>query len=404
MASQRSTWINWSGHTVALTALALGFYLFGAGISLQAWRLILFLKQGLGFTDGACSTGYCDYSMFWLAGVFSHHGQAALLYDHAKYTTLASQILPYKFGWNPFVYPPTVLLPAMLIAILPLVVGYYIFSAITLASAVLLFRRAQIPGWCIALGLASPAAMWNLYLGQFGLLCGALLVYGLASMQTRPLRGGAALSLLAIKPQYALLVPVAVLASRNWRTLVAGALGLGILLSLASILGGVDTWSAYLGPGRAAMRALLEKPFGPSYQYFGTSVFWMLRSLHATPLLAYMGQGVVSLAGALIVWRLWHSGAKNRLIATVFMTPLISPYGFTDDLSAFSVLLPTLARRETPWRNAALAWLWLAPAFVQKFVFAYGVLPTPLLLLAALALSLTQQKQPLLAKQIRQMA
>ena len=46
----------------------------------------------------------------------------------------------------------------------------------------------------------------------------------------------------------------------------------------------------------------------------------------------------------------------RRLAVTVFLTLLASPYGFTDDLSVYSVMLATLARRETPWRNAALAW------------------------------------------------
>lgn len=337
--------------------------------------------------DPGCSTGYCDYGMFWLAGIFTRHGHAALLYDHARYAALASQILPYKSGWDPFIYPPTVFLPTALIAALPLVTGYYMLSALVLAISALLLRRAQIPRWCILAGLISPAAMWNLYLGQFGLLCGALLVYGLTVMQTRPARAGATLSLLTIKPQYALLVPVAVLASRNWRALAAGALGLLLLLSLSLILGGAATWAAYLGAGRAAARAVLEAPFHLNYEYWGTSVFWMLRSMHATLPIAYASQGAASLACVFAAWRLWRRNAQHSIIATVLLTSLASPYGFTDDLSAVSVLLPTLARRDTPWRNAALAWLWVAPAFIPKFAMLFGFLPTPLLLIAALGLA-----------------
>ncbi|MDD2705552.1 MAG: glycosyltransferase family 87 protein [Acidocella sp.] len=385
-----------------LIPVLLGLALFALGVKAQLLRLALFLHQGLGFTDPYCTTGYCDYSMFWLAGIFAHHGQGALLYDHTRYAALASHILPYQSGWWPFVYPPTILLPAALIASLPLAAGYYALSALTLAASALLLRRANIPRWCILAGLISPAAMWNLYLGQFGLLCGALLAYGLATMHARPLRAGAALSLLAIKPQYALLVPVAVLARRNWRTLIAGALGLLFLLALSCIFGGTATWAAYLGPGRAAMRTLLNQPFAPGYQAMGSSVFWMLRSLHASLPLAYAGQGAVSLTCALATWRLWRNNSENRLPVTVFLSLLASPYGFTDDLAIYSVLLPTLARRNTPWRNAALAWLYVAPAFIPKFVTAFGFLPTPLLLLAALCLA--QQKQRLFTKKISQRA
>ncbi|MBB5373843.1 glycosyltransferase family 87 protein [Acidocella aromatica] len=390
----------------AATALAMlaGSGLFLLGLWAQGWRLWLYLRHGLGFADPFCTTGYCDYSMFWLAGIFARHGQAGLLYDHALYAALAAQLLPYKTGWWPFVYPPTILLPASLISVLPLAAGYYLVSLLLLLTSAALLRRAGIPGWCIGAGLISFPAMWNLYLGQFGLLCGALLVFSLSRLRTQPVLSGAALSLLAIKPQYALLVPVAVLAARQWRAVAAGAVGVVALLGLGWALGGGAMFTAYLGPGHTAMHALLtQPPSAQGYQAMGSSVFWLLRGLHLGVAAAYLGQGLVSAACVLLVWRHWREG-EVPLAATTFCTLLASPYGFTDDLAIYAVLLPTLARRETPWRNAALAWLWVLPAFAPK-LFAYtGALITPLLLLAGLALSFTQQKQPLLAKQIRQLA
>jgi len=389
-----------------LTAMALvyGALLFLLGLKAQAMRFWLYWHQGLGFTDPFCTTGYCDYDMFWLAGVFARHGQAALLYDHARYASLAAQLLPYKSGWWPFVYPPTILPPAWAISALPLAAGYYLGSLALLLASVMLLRRAGRRGWCIAAGLLSFPAMWNLYLGQFGLICGALLVFGLSRLQARPALGGAALSLLAIKPQYALLVPVAVLAARRWRAVAAGGAGVAALLGLGWALGGTAMFTTYLGPGRAAMHTLLTQAPSPNgYQAMGISVFWLLRGLHLGTLAAYAGQGLVSATCALIVWRLWSNG-ETPLATTVFCTLLASPYGFTDDLAIYAVLLPTLAQRETPWRNAALAWLWVLPACAPRVFTHSGVLITPLLLLAALGLSLAQQEQPLFAKQIRQLA
>ncbi|HUW80110.1 MAG TPA: glycosyltransferase family 87 protein, partial [Acidocella sp.] len=278
--------------------------------------------------------------------------------------------------------------------------------------SVLLLRRAGIAWWCIAVGLTGPAAMWNLYLGQFGLLCGALLVAGLSAVATRPVRSGGFLAMLCIKPQYALLVPAVVFAGRYWRTMLAGLVGLFALLALSLPLGGPGVWAEYLGPGRAAMRNLLVQPFG-AYEVMGTSVLWMARSFGASLGAAYATQGLVSVLAALAVWRLWQSPVADparRLAMTVFLTLLASPYGFTDDLAIYSVLLPTLAVRGAPWRNALLAWLWVAPALVPKFVAVFGFLPTPLLLVSALVLAgpalsrsgLAQQKQSLLTEQIGQ--
>jgi len=146
----------------------------------------------------------------------------------------------------------------------------------------------------------------------------------------------------------------------------------------------------------------------------GSSVFWMLRSFGVGVEAAYAGQGVISAIAVLGCWVMWRRPAAEpvrRLAMTVFLTLLASPYGFTDDLSVYSVMLAVLARRETPWRNAALAVLWVAPAFVSKFVAIFGFLPTPLLLMSAVALAwrhgsgarvlrLAEQKQPLLAEPI----
>ncbi len=119
----------------------------------------------------------------------------------------------------------------------------------------------------------------------------------------------------------------------------------------------------------------------------------MLRSLRYTVAGAYAGQAVVSAACAILSWRLWRADSKNRLAATVMLTLLASPYGFTGDMAMYCAVLPLLAGRGTAWRNAALACLWVAPACVPMAVAHLGVLPTPLLLSAALALALAPAVQ-----------
>jgi hypothetical protein len=378
----------------ALTALPVlaGVWLAVETLRAQAGRLGLLLHQGLGFADPYCHTGYCDHAMFWLAGQAVRTGQAPVLYDYPRYAAFASSLLPYQSGWEVFVYPPTILPLTVGLTALPMAASYYVMAALLLAASVALLRGAGVAWWCIVAGLLSPAALWNLYLGQIGLLCGALLVFGLSRSS------GAALGLLIIKPQYALMLPFAV---RSWR--VAAAAGV-VALALAGAAGAA-AWGAYLGAGRGAARALLEMPFTlGSYQDMGSSVFWSARSLGAGLAVAYGVQGVVALAAAGATAWLWRGGHPQRVFVTLILTQLASPYGFTDDLAAYSVLLPALADQKTPWRNAALAWLWVAPAFVRKATLETGVLLTPLLLLAALALCLTQKEQPLLAEQIGQRA
>jgi hypothetical protein len=388
---------RWAAYAVTAPAVFLAARLIHEGVMGQLDRLGLVRRHGLVIGGPACTTGYCDETMFWLAGFLVRHGRAALLYDHAAYTSAAAAVLPYARGYWPFVYPPVLLLPAAAISLLPLVAGYYVVSAALVAVSVLLLRGCGIAWWCIGVGLLSPAVLWNVYLGQLGLVCGALLLAGLGAIERAPLRAGVMLALLCIKPPYALLAPVAVIAGRHVRAGLVACTGIAVLLALSWWFCGGATWAAYLGPGRAEMRALLQAPFGNEYEAGGTSVFWMARSFGAGLGLAYAAQAASAAAAGWACWKLWARPGTDKLrraTCTALLTLLACPYGFTYDLSAYSVLLPTLARRETPWRNAALAWLWVAPGYVQRCSNHFGVLLTPLLILAALGLALKPSSPP----------
>jgi hypothetical protein len=359
------------------------------GIVTQIHRLALELSHGLGFSDPVCSTGYCDYTMFWLAGFLARHGEAALLYDPVRYTAAAARVLPYHAGYWPFVYPPTILPFFAVLSGFPLVAGYYGFCIAGTVASLWLLSKAGIRHLWIFVGVLSPVEIWNIYIGQFGLLCGALLLAGLIAMKRHPRRAGVVLALLCIKPQYALLVPVAVLASRSWVTLMLGGGMLAGLVCLSLTCGGVATWLAYFGAGGAAMNGLLRHGFGQGPEISGFSVFWMLRSLHAPMAIAYAGQAISAGLAALACWHLWSRPADDpprRAAATVLLTLLATPYGYNDDLAVYSVLLLTLLRRDAVWRNALLAWLGVLPAFMPRFAMTFGFLPTPLLILTALVI------------------
>ncbi len=366
---------------LAFTALALSAaWLLGRFLGLQWLRL----HASLTAPDPACTTPYCDHTMFWLAGSLVRHGQAATLYHYAAYAQAGAKILPFKTGFWPFIYPPTILPYAWAVSFMPLAASYYIATLGLLAAAIALLRKAGLPWWCILLGLLSPEAMWCLYLGQLGLLCGALLITGAALLPCRPALAGALFGLLAIKPQYAILVPMIVLATRQWRALPTGALTVAALLVISYFMAGTEVWPAYLTLGRAAAKSLLEAPFG--YQAMGLSPFWMLRSLGAGLPLAYSAQLLASLTAAGLTWASWHQNHPHRLALTMCFTLLASPYGFTDDLAATAILLPTLDTGPG-WRRVGLAALWLAPAYTMHFVHSFGWLPAPILLAAATALA-----------------
>jgi len=381
-----------------LTALAglLSLRLLRAGLVGQVHRLALYRAHGVTFADPACTTGYCDHAMFWVAGHLVRAQQSAVLYDLPAYLVAAAKWLPDQIRFWPFIYPPFVLPYAVLVSHLPLAAGYYAAATVLTGCAVALLRKAGLPWWCIALGCLSPMALWDLYLGQLGLFCGALLFAGLVWLPRRPVLAGALLGLLCVKPQYALLVPVAVLAGRHWRAMAAGLVTLAGAACLSLAVAGPAAWAAYLGPGRAALAGLMTAPFGPGPQDGATSVFWMLRSLHVPLAGAYAGQGLAALAAGMACWRLWARGAPGAPgapLLTVLLTYFVTPYGYDDDLAIYAVLLCTLFRRGAPWRNAALAWAYLLPAYMPMLSVRL-FLPTPLILLSVLILAAQADHAP----------
>jgi hypothetical protein len=340
-----------------------------------------YLRQGLAMRDSGCATPFCDFSLFWLDGRLARTGAIQALYDFPRYYAFTSQIITHQAQPMPFIYPP-LSLPVMVLASLPpLATGYYLFVALSVVAAVLLLRWAGIFWACITIGLLSPAAAWAAYLGQLGLFCGAASLAGLALLPRRPIAGGVLLGLLCIKPQYAVLVPVVLLASRDRRAMLAGFGTMVALLCLSVIWFGWPAWSGFLGPGQAEIRTLMQAKFSLAFAGLAVSPFWLARSLGAGLRAASSVQAGMMLLEAAAAWYLWSPrraiNHPARIVMTICLAVLASPYVYTADLVGYAIALPLLARRRTPVINLVLALLWLAPAYAGHFVQRFGFSPMP---------------------------
>jgi hypothetical protein len=352
------------------------------------------LQRLTGAPDPACGMNYCDAALFWIAGRLSRAGDMGAIYDATAFTRAAAQMLPAQRLYLPFVYPPPVLLPAALLSLAGLKTFYVIaISGLTGASCYL-FRKAGLSWFVIALGLFSPAGLWAIYLGQFGVIGAALLLAGIARLSIRPALSGVLLSLLCLKPQYALLVPVILLASRRWRAFAYFAAGAVTLLAASLAWPGLRAWHAFTLAGRATEANLLQAPFGPGYELHGASVFWMLRSFGAGLPAAYAAQAISALLAAILAWHLWRRDYDRRVPVTLCLFLLATPYGFTDDMVGYSIAAAMLLRPNAPLRNAILAALWLAPGYSGHFAALSGLLLTLLLVLALIAIGLTIPASP----------
>src|SRR5205085_11486975 len=139
------------------------------------------------------------------------------------------KVATFGAGEMPFPYAPAFLLLTMPFGLLPYPAGLILWSLVGYAIYLLIARRLSPEGIWVA--AAFPPVFANAALGQNGFFMAVIFLAGLLLLERRPFLAGLVLGCLILKPQLALLLPVATIAARQWRT-IAGA----ILSSVAVML------------------------------------------------------------------------------------------------------------------------------------------------------------------------
>src|SRR5215212_7893226 len=179
-------------------------------------------------------------------------GNLALTADPVRFTTYLNE----QYGWwlssplpfHPWLYPPVFLLVLLPFCWLPFLASYLLFqiaSFLALAAAAwgLAFRKVQLA----PLLLLSPAAAATVIAGQNAFLTAALVLGGLRLVPIAPVPAGILFGLLAIKPQFGLLVAVALFAGRHWRALLAAVVTAAALALTSVVVFGWQAWASWFG-------------------------------------------------------------------------------------------------------------------------------------------------------------
>jgi hypothetical protein len=285
--------------------------------------------------------------------------------------------------------------------LLPFAASYVAFQLVTAAMlAVSLWFGAERPRsrWLVlGAALLGPAAAINAGMGQNGFLTAALLVGGFRLLRQRPALGGVVLGFLTMKPQFWPLVPIALVAAREWRALgwsIAAALGLA--LASAGVFG-IDSWRQWIDLARGSY----GDPNGEWValgRMWGDSVYACLVAGGAPEGLANAVQAAATLLGGGLVYRAFRLDMPaDRRIAILLVTTIVAaPHSSLADTVLLSVAAALwageLAQLAATERWALSQWtlalaLWIATLVNPPLVSPIGRL-TPLLLLAFLLVAL----------------
>lgn len=340
-----------------------------------------------------------DFASFYTAGSWVLDGQPAAPYEparqHAREQALFGSATPF-YAWQ---YPPFFLLVAAVLALLPYLAALALWQGATLAAYLAVGWGICRPGpggvrdplWLVA-ALAFPAVFVNLGHGQNGFLTAALLGGGLLLLRTRPVLAGILLGLLAYKPQFGLVIPIALLAGGYWRA-IAGAAAAVLALGIATTVAfGPEVWRAFLSSMTFTRTVLLEQ--GDVGFHKMQSVFAWVRLWDGPVPLAYAIQAAATVIVAAAIALLWRSAADFALkaaalcLAVLIATPFSLDYDLLVAAPAIAFLAAHgLAHGFAPYEKSALAALWLAPLLARS-VAEWTFLPLGLFCVV-LALAIT---------------
>jgi hypothetical protein len=211
-------------------------------------------------------------------------------------------------------------------------------------------------------------------------------------LRERPILAGILLGLMSYKPQFGLLLPIALIAGRQWSAFAAATCST-LALGVASwaVLGG-EVWIAFwknlplvqeiLAGGR------LPWPKIPS-------VFVALRTLGLPQAGAYTGQAMVAVFVAVTIAWIWKAQPASRIAiaAVIAGTPLMSPYVFDYDLALLAIPIAILAwdgvtRGWLPGEREMLILAFFTPALVSAIAYTIALQIGPLFLILFFVMTL----------------
>jgi hypothetical protein len=371
---------------LAVVALLSGLY---------GWAL---LAATAGGHDGAIGPRFnapgADWVIFLAAAraFFTH--DLAHIYDQLWITqAVNSQFAHWLSGPEPFPlfpYPPVYLLLILPFALLPVAVSLALSQLAPFAALAWALRRFAPDRsylYFLAGALLAPAASNNVLAGSNAVLVAALIVGGIALLNSRPLAAGALLGLMIFKPQFFPLLPVALIAARQGRAFAALCASAVAFTLLSVIVFGPMLWldwiAVYLHPQHVA--GMNATDWGHKWD---ESVSTCAALLGAPRWVALGAQALAGLIGLAAVWRAFAVGHPARLAMLLCATLLASPHVSSYDLILLAVAALAYVRG-LPESSRPLALVlplaaFAAPLFNPPRAVPLGLV-TPLLILALLA-------------------
>jgi hypothetical protein len=324
----------------------------------KAIRLSLIIGFGLLFAIFAVQSCFQIYSNLtsdniWFNDFFG-------LWSYAKFLFLRSvpsiynndTLLDFQMDLGacpkcllPYAYPPFFLFYILPLGLLSYYVAYPFWAFGTLLLYFVMSFDKQQRRYAAFLTIFAPTTIIGFATGQTGLLSSALIVGGLRLVTTRPILSGALFGLASFKPQLGILIPIALISARLWRTIATACVTVLVLVLASGVAFGWSIWPlwfAKLLPHTDWVMDVKDR--------LNPTITSSLTSIGIDVTVARSVQACVAVVVGVIIWICFRHGVTLLAIAALLVgTFLATPYAIVYDmpLVTSAVLLVLRDREQT---------------------------------------------------------
>jgi arabinofuranan 3-O-arabinosyltransferase len=364
------------------------------GISLTLFFCVLIVATAFILTsEDGMRTLDSDFRVFWGAARLALAGELLAPFDMVR---LEAEYGVVTEDWMPWLYPPGYLFLIAPFGAMSYAVAFFLMTLLSI-SAMALASRPFVAGkgvfWA-AMALA-PAYMPAIIIGQNSMVWLAVLLAALGAMRSgRAVLAGVLIGCLTLKPQLGVMIPFALLASGQWRTILAAAGTAIALAAVPTLFVGLEYWPLMftrLSEHANQMFVLVDglvMTVGPFFLATMTGL------PNPTALMLQWGISAMAALSVVLFWRSRYIGfdakAALLLIAILISAPYLWYYeaALMPAIGLFMVRagiltkrLPHLALLLMLWIGAGLQSLDLVfPLFNDRYLGA--VIVTPMLFIA----------------------
>lgn len=297
--------------------------------------------QGVWLVDADGAIIFNDFTTIWGAGKMALAGHAAQAYDWSQLKPVDESVVGPVSGYLGWPYPPTFLLVAAGLALLPYAGAFFVWVFGTFAAYVIVIRAIIGDRVGYFLAAAFPGVIANFLVGQTAFVSAALIGGTLTLMDTQPVWAGVLLGLLTYKPHFGLLFPIALAVSGRWTVFVTAGIVAALMASISWAIFGAASWAAFTPGLGHALIADSAADWGKMQTAFG-----LVHALGGSDALAWSVQIAVAIAAACVIAVLWRGDAAYDIEAAALgvATLLATPHLLTYDMVVLAVPLAFLFR------------------------------------------------------------